>query len=156
MYRISIQRATRKAKAPDAADLRRYAKLAISSVMPAAEVTIRIVNETEMLKLNSYYRKKDYATNVLSFPFSEPDEIEQDIPMLGDIVICAAVVNAQAKAQHKTEKAHWAHMVVHGCLHLLGYDHENDADAEVMESLETTLLKQLRFKDPYTKKGREK
>lgn len=111
------------------------------------ELTIRIVDEDEGRLLNSTYRNKNYATNVLSFPFECPEGIE--LPLLGDLVICAQVVEREAKEQNKSLLAHWAHLVVHGCLHLQGYDHIEDAEAEVMEALETQIMQQLGYADPY-------
>ena len=112
-----------------------------------AEVCVRIVDVEEIEYLNSTYRHKPGSTNVLSFP----SQLPADIPLrqLGDIVICAAVVNNEAAQQYKTPQAHWAHMVIHGALHLLGYDHENDDDAEVMEDLETQILQGMGFPSPY-------
>ena len=112
-----------------------------------AEVTIRIVGNVESQQLNFDYRGKDKPTNVLSFPFQCPPGIE--LPLLGDLVICAPVVAQEAQQQNKTLSAHWAHMVVHGCLHLLGFDHINDDDAEQMEAEEVTILQQLGFTNPY-------
>ncbi|OZB41718.1 MAG: rRNA maturation RNase YbeY, partial [Alishewanella sp. 34-51-39] len=101
----------------------------------------------ESQQLNLQYRGKDKATNVLSFPFQCPPGIE--LPLLGDLVICAGVVRAEAAEQNKPLAAHWAHMVVHGCLHLLGFDHINDADAEQMEAEEIQILQQLGISNPY-------
>lgn len=119
-----------------------------------AELTIRIVSQDEIADLNQQYRYKTGATNVLSFPFEVPDEIdttELNLPanLLGDLIICADVVKQQASEQGKEEIAHWAHMVVHGVLHLLGYDHMNESDAEIMETKEKTILSQLGYQDPY-------
>lgn len=115
--------------------------------MDEAELTIRIVDNEESQQLNNDYRGKDKPTNVLSFPFEAPPEIE--LPLLGDLIICAPVVAQEAQTQNKTLQAHWAHMVVHGCLHLLGYDHIDDAEADEMESLETQIITQLGFETPY-------
>ncbi|WP_392566919.1 rRNA maturation RNase YbeY [Utexia brackfieldae] len=112
-----------------------------------AELTIRIVDEQESQSLNNTYRHKDKPTNVLSFPFESPVEIE--VPLLGDLIICKTVVEAEALAQNKSLESHWAHMVVHGCLHLLGYDHISDEEAEEMESLEIEIMQTLGFKNPY-------
>lgn len=112
-----------------------------------AELTIRIVDEAESQNLNHTYRGKDKPTNVLSFPADLPEGI--DLPLLGDLVICAPVVTQEAQQQHKTNEAHWAHMVVHGSLHLLGYDHIDDAEAEQMEQLETEILVDLGYAAPY-------
>ncbi|MCJ8170669.1 rRNA maturation RNase YbeY [Atopomonas sediminilitoris] len=111
------------------------------------ELAIRIVDTDEGRELNNTYRHKDYATNVLSFPADLPAEL--NLPLLGDLAICAPVVLREAGEQQKTVEAHWAHMVIHGCLHLLGYDHIDDGDAEVMEALERQLLAELGYPDPY-------
>ena len=111
------------------------------------ELTIRIVDEKESAELNEQYRHKNGATNVLSFPFEAPAEVK--LNLLGDLIICSKVVQQQANEQKKDELAHWAHMVVHGTLHLLGYDHMNDADAKIMEAKEITILSQLGYPDPY-------
>lgn len=149
MYKISIQRATRQAKAPESTLLRRWAKATLSKQIAAAELTIRIVSRKEMTELNSTYRRKAGPTNVLSFPFTSPPEINEDTSLLGDIVICAEVVNMEAMEQGKKNDAHWAHMVVHGTLHLLGYDHEKEVEAVVMEAQEVEILHSLGFSDPY-------
>lgn len=111
------------------------------------EMTVRIVDEAESHELNLTYRGKDRPSNVLSFPFECPDEVE--LPLLGDLVICRQVVEREASEQEKPLMAHWAHMVVHGSLHLLGYDHIEDDEAEEMESLETQIMQGLGFDDPY-------
>ena len=113
----------------------------------ATAATVRIVDEAESHALNLNYRGKDRPTNVLSFPFECPDEVE--LPLLGDLVICRQVVEREAQEQDKPVMAHWAHMVVHGSLHLLGYDHIEDDEAEEMESLETQIMTGLGFADPY-------
>src|SRR5690554_1667652 len=111
------------------------------------ELTIRLVESDESQELNCEYRGKDKPTNVLSFPFEIPAGIP--IQLLGDLVICAPVVHQEAQQQSKTPEAHWAHMVVHGCLHLLGYDHIKDDEAEIMEDLERQIMATLGFSDPY-------
>lgn len=126
-------------------------------------LTIRIVGAAESRRLNRTWRGKDKPTNVLSFP-AEPlaadrrpltrlHETAFDDHPLGDLAICAPVVAREAKEQGKSAQAHWAHMVVHGVLHLLGYDHENDRDANIMESLETKILDRLGYADPYATAG---
>jgi len=112
-----------------------------------AELTIRVVNTQEITHLNENYRKKNGPTNVLSFPFSNPPDVE--LNLLGDIIICAVIISQEAQQQHKPIEAHWAHMVIHGCLHLLGYDHMTTAEAVHMEALETKLLQELGYADPY-------
>ncbi|MCN4144189.1 MAG: rRNA maturation RNase YbeY [Thiohalomonas sp.] len=116
------------------------------------ELTIRIVNKDEMQSLNKSYRHKDKVTNVLSFPyeyfpFDPPAEVQ--LPLLGDLVICHDIVVEEAHQQNKTVEAHWAHMVVHGVLHLKGYDHIDDDKAQQMEALEIEILKKLTISDPY-------
>lgn len=114
---------------------------------PETEITIRIVDEAESHELNLTYRGKDKPTNVLSFPFEVPEGIE--LPLLGDLVICRQVVEKEAEEQQKPLDAHWAHLAIHGTLHLLGYDHLTDDEAEEMESLETAIMQSLGFEDPY-------
>jgi len=111
------------------------------------ELTIRFVSEKESAELNEQYRHKTGATNILSFPFVVPDEVE--LNLLGDLVICSDVVKREASEQKKEELAHWAHMVVHGILHLLGYDHLTSTDAKIMETKEIKILSQLGYTDPY-------
>ena len=111
------------------------------------EITVRIVDADESRQLNHTYRGKDKPTNVLSFPFEGPEDIP--LALLGDLVICAPVVARESQAQQKTEQAHWAHMVIHGTLHLLGFDHIEAEDAAEMEALEVQILASLGFADPY-------
>lgn len=114
------------------------------------ELTIRIVGAAESRALNRTWRGKDKPTNVLSFPAQDESFRHMDEPVpLGDLAICAPVVAREAREQGKSARAHWAHMVVHGVLHLLGYDHENDADANRMEGEEIRILQQLGFNNPY-------
>ena len=117
------------------------------------ELTIRIVDKGEIQALNKTYRHKDKPTNVLSFPyegfeFDVPEEVQ--LPLLGDLIICHDIVVEEAQQQTKSIEGHWAHMVVHGVLHLKGYDHLEDSDAELMEALEVRILKQLQFSNPYS------
>jgi probable rRNA maturation factor len=119
----------------------------ISQFQPDAELTVRIVDSKESHQLNFDYRGKDKPTNVLSFPFEAPPGVE--INLLGDLVICKQVVEDEAIQQHKPLLAHWAHMIVHGSLHLLGYDHIQDDEAEEMESIETEIMQSMGFEDPY-------
>lgn len=146
MLDVDLQLASSSQTLPDAAQLQHWATLALQGEQPM-EVTIRIVDEPESQELNNAYRGKDKPTNVLSFPFEAPPGIE--INLLGDLVICAPVVNREALEQHKTQEAHWAHMVIHGMLHLQGYDHIEDEDATIMESIEIKLLRELGYPDPY-------
>ncbi|EJK2116594.1 rRNA maturation RNase YbeY [Vibrio navarrensis] len=132
---------------PSAEMLQSWLEKTIAPFQPQAEVTIRIVDETESHQLNFDYRGKDKPTNVLSFPFEAPPGMELDL--LGDLVICRQVVEQEAIEQNKPLMAHWAHMVVHGSLHLLGYDHIEDDEAEEMESLESEIMQEMGFEDPY-------
>jgi len=111
------------------------------------ELTVRIVDEQESAELNEQYRHKQGPTNVLSFPFESPPGVE--LNLLGDLVICAPVVQREAQQQDKDELAHWAHMVVHGTLHLLGYDHLQQDEAEAMENREIRIMEDLGYSDPY-------
>ncbi len=133
---------------PTESDFRRWAEAALASAnyQKDAELTLRVVNEAEGAALNEIYRHKQGPTNVLSFPFVAPPEVES--ALLGDIVICAPVVLREAVVQGKTPEAHWAHLVAHGALHLLGYDHDEE-QAEAMESLEVRILAGLGYPDPY-------
>ncbi|WP_032116232.1 rRNA maturation RNase YbeY [Candidatus Arsenophonus nilaparvatae] len=112
-----------------------------------SEITIRIVDIAESQNLNLTYRGKDKPTNVLSFPFEAPENIT--LPLLGDLIICRQIVEKEAIEQQKNQDAHWAHMVIHGCLHLLGYDHLTDFEAEEMETIETEIMQKLGYPDPY-------
>ena len=128
-------------------DIHLWLNSAVAKFQPQAEVTVRLVDEQESHQLNFDYRGKDKPTNVLSFPFEAPPGIEMDL--LGDLIICRQVVEREAIEQQKPLMAHWAHMVVHGSLHLLGYDHIEDDEAEEMESLETEIMQEMGFLDPY-------
>lgn len=132
---------------PTEAQLNAWLNAVVKRFQDSAEVTIRIVDNAESQQLNNDYRGKDKPTNVLSFPFEVPEGIELDL--LGDLIICKQVVEREAKEQQKPLTAHWAHMVIHGTLHLLGYDHIIDEEAEEMEGLETEIMLELEFEDPY-------
>ena len=149
---VEIQWATDSPDAPDDPQLTRWAQHAARLAGNArGEITLRIVSADEIRELNRDYRGKDKPTNVLSFPFEMPEGLPADAmePLLGDIIICDSVVRQEANEQHKTLQAHWAHMVTHGVLHLLGYDHIDDDDATVMEALEIRALAEQGFADPY-------
>ncbi|PHR65446.1 rRNA maturation RNase YbeY [Alcanivorax sp.] len=150
---VDIQWASDAPDAPDEPHLCewvRHAAIAAGGVV--GDITLRIVDEDEIRTLNRDYRDKDAPTNVLSFPFDMPEGLPEGAvePLLGDIVICDAVVQREASEQHKPLDAHWAHMVTHGVLHLLGYDHIDDDDALVMETLEIRALGEQGFPDPYS------
>lgn len=132
---------------PSEAQLTEWVSAALNGRLTAAELSIRIVAAEESQALNHQYRGKNSPTNVLSFPFEMPEGIELDL--LGDLVICASVVAQEAEQQKKPLFNHWCHMVVHGVLHLLGFDHINNAEAEEMEQLERDILARLNIPDPY-------
>ena len=145
---VDLQVATENIEGvPTEEQIVQWATAAVQPEGDEVEMTVRIVDEAESHELNLTYRGKDRPTNVLSFPFECPDEVE--LPLLGDLVICRQVVEREAAEQEKPLMAHWAHMVVHGSLHLLGYDHIEDDEAEEMESLETQIMQGLGFDDPY-------
>lgn len=149
---IEIQFASDEADLPAADEIRRWvgATLAQSGFDAPFELGVRIVSRDEMQSLNRRYRGRDMPTNVLSFPAGELAGLPDGVPVaLGDLVVCAAVVRDEAGQQDKPLAAHWAHMIVHGVLHLLGYDHENDADAERMEAAEKDILGAGGIADPY-------
>ncbi|MEJ8567423.1 rRNA maturation RNase YbeY [Elongatibacter sediminis] len=143
---LDLQIATNERGVPDIARFESWVRGAAAG-LEAAELTVRVVGREESARLNERYRSKTGPTNVLSFPAELPAEI--DLPLLGDIVICAPLVDEEARAQGKEPVAHWAHLVVHGVLHLRGYDHEEQAAAEHMEGLEKDILESLGFSDPY-------
>lgn len=133
---------------PSDEDIQRWVEAALKhEKRENMELTLRIVDEAESAALNGQYRDKDYPTNVLSFNYDIPAEVE--INLLGDLVICAPVVQREAAEQGKREQAHWAHMIIHGILHLLGFDHLDDEAAEKMEQHEMAILTELGFPDPY-------
>lgn len=145
MIALELQNVSRASEVPDAASFERWYQAALQG--DAAEVVIRVVDEDESAELNSQYRHKAGPTNVLSFPFEAPPGVDTEI--LGDLVICAPVVEREAREQGKELHAHWAHMVVHGMLHLQGYDHIDDDEAMTMEAEEVAILQRLGFANPY-------
>jgi len=163
MITIGLQTAANFPTAPSAELFQAWATAIDSMVEATSDVSLRIVDRDEMASLNQQYRNKEGTTNVLAFPCELPTELPADwqqlaampeestaeIIFLGDIVICAPVVSAEAEQQGKSEISHWAHLTVHGILHLLGFDHYEEADAERMEDTETAILKKLGFENPY-------
>jgi probable rRNA maturation factor len=145
---LDLQIALEMPGLPAEADFRRWTEAALTGAgyPKDTELTIRVVNEAEITALNETYRHKQGPTNVLSFPFEAPPGVES--ALLGDVVICAPVVLREAVNQEKSVEAHWAHLTIHGVLHLLGYDHD-EAQAEIMESLEIRILSDLGYADPY-------
>ena len=148
---VAVSYAAPRKGVPSANSFRRWAALALSGRIREADLAIRIVGEDEGLAFNRHYRGRDYATNVLSFPAERPPGLPKNakFPLLGDLVICAPVAAKEARAHGKPLVAHYAHLTVHGCLHLLGWDHENEADAQAMEGLEREILAGLGIADPY-------
>ena len=137
---LAVQYAVKPDNVPTRAQLKKWALAALEE---DAEVALRIVGESEGRELNRDYRDKDYATNVLTFPLTD------DPVLMGDIVLCHPVVEKEAQEQNKSLEAHYAHLVVHGMLHLQGYDHVTDEEAEVMEALETQIVTKFGYADPY-------
>lgn len=143
-FKLMVQYATDSTDIPTRPQFRRWVKAAL---MQEAEIVLRIVDEAEGCELNHNFRGKNCATNVLTFVYDDTQ------PLTGDIVLCAPVVSQEAQQQHKNLTAHYAHLTVHGILHLQGYDHIEDAEAVVMEQMETQILARLGYDDPYTEHG---
>jgi probable rRNA maturation factor len=137
---LAVQYASQSEHLPAASQFRTWAKKALRI---DAEIALRVVDEEESRMLNRDYRGKDYATNVLTFPLSE------EPCLMGDIVLCAPVILRESSEQHKSVDAHFAHLTIHGVLHLHGYDHETEAEAELMETLETEIVTKMGYPDPY-------
>ena len=151
---VEVQIACGKSDLPDEEQLRNWVTSVLQAVDSTAgkdfELSVRLVDEDEARQLNDRYRNKDKATNVLSFPFEDFDGLPEDmVRPLGDIVICAPVVAQEASQQKKALLDHWAHMVIHGTLHLLGYDHQDEAQADTMETLEIDILRGFGIENPY-------
>ena len=148
---VAVGYAAPRAGVPAAVSFRKWVAAALEGRISEADLAIRIVDEKEGRALNHHYRGKDYATNVLSFPAELPEGLPKGVklPLLGDLVLCAPVVAREAKEQGKPLNAHYAHLTVHGCLHLLGWDHEDAQEAEAMEQLEREILAGLGLPDPY-------
>lgn len=147
MNQVEIQPIDRTAYSPDSNQLQEWVDAALSGFGKQYEIVIRIVGTEECASLNEQYRHKTGPTNILSFPIDAPEELELDL--LGDLVICAPVLEKEAAEQQKKLDHHWAHIVIHGVLHLLGFDHTNDHDAEIMEAKEIGILKKLKISNPY-------
>lgn len=148
-YCVDIQHAC-SAPLPISDDLlQHWVAMTLQPFQATAELTLRFVDAPEMIELNHTYRQQNKATNVLAFPASHPDDIELDYPLLGDVIICPSVLLDESHALNVPLEAHWAHIVIHGVLHLLGYDHIIDTDAAVMRPIEIRLLNELGFDNPY-------
>jgi probable rRNA maturation factor len=139
------------AELPEQVALEQWVTAALEGQMEEAELTIRLVENDESASLNQQYRDRPGPTNVLSFPFEAPADVP--LPLLGDLIICVPLVAQEAQEQGKAVRAHWAHLVVHGVLHLRGYDHIDDSDAREMEDLERKIMAYLGFDDPYMDGG---
>jgi probable rRNA maturation factor len=152
---LAVQRVSTSTSVPDDEQFQQWAEAALVGKGKEFTLAIRIVDEREARRFNRDYRNKDYATNVLSFPAELPEGLPKGLhqSQLGDLLICAPVVASEAIEQSRSEADHWAHLTVHGILHLLEYDHEMDADARVMESLEMEILAKLGISDPYKDLG---
>ena len=149
---LEIQRATTSTSTPDDEQFQLWINAVPAKLDHISRFTIRIVDEEEARRFNRDYRNRDYATNVLSFKADLPENLPSEIRQcqLGDILICAPVVMRESLKQQRPEADHWAHLTIHGVLHLLGHDHEQPDEAAVMESLETEILRKLSVSDPYT------
>ncbi len=147
MHSIDIQYALDRGNLPNVEQFTQWVDISLGKCCQDAEVVIRIVDEQESANLNQQFRKCTGPTNVLSFPYSLPEIV--GLNLLGDLIFCAPVIEKEAKEQHKQLFDHWAHMVVHGILHLLGHNHTNDTEAVEMETLEFEILNQLKISNPY-------
>ncbi len=152
---IDIQHATLKPIDITDEQLLKWANLTLRDEIDNAELTIRLADIDEIMQLNTTYRQQNKPTNVLAFPANLPDNISLDTPLLGDIIICPDVVYEESQQQHKSIESHFALMVIHGILHLLGYDHIDDKDAEIMQAKEINLLKEIGFANPYLEEENE-
>lgn len=147
--KLAIQNASASGRVPAKADVTHWAAAALEGRRKRARLSLRILDEEESADLNGRYRGKAGPTNVLSFPFEAPSGLPNPLSLIGDLAICAPVVEREALEQGKSLEAHWAHMVVHGVLHLLGHDHLDEVEAQEMEALETRILEELGFPAPY-------
>lgn len=154
-YHIDIQNATDTPLPVSEEEISNLVILALRDQISAAELTIRLVNADEMIHLNHTYRKQNKTTNVLAFPCSLPDNIELDFPLLGDVIVCPEVLIEESRQCDKTIQEHWALILIHGVLHLLGYDHIRDEDAKIMQALEIKLLAERGYSNPYETEGNE-
>jgi probable rRNA maturation factor len=152
-YHIDIQNATDESLTISKNKIIHLASLALRDHKQDAEITVRLVKTEEIIHLNQTYRKKNKPTNVLAFPSTLPFEIQMKRPFLGDVVICPQVLDKESKELHKTLEEHWALILIHGILHLLGYDHIKDDDALLMQTIEIKLLAELGYANPYDTEG---
>ena len=151
MNRVEIQAVYTSHDQPDAGQIQSWVDAALHGHAKDTEIVVRIVGEQEGAELNKLYRHKDGPTNILSFPADLPEGI--GLNLLGDLVVCAPVLEQEALEQGKSLAHHWAHIIIHGVLHLLGYDHVDEDDAEIMEALEINILNKLNITNPYLEKS---
>lgn len=151
MNKLDLQRTISTPDQPRQQQLQHWLDNVLEQQPGDTEIVIRIVDADESRQLNQRYRQQDKPTNVLSFPFEAPPGINMDL--LGDLVICAPIMTTEAEQQNKTTEAHWAHIVIHGVLHLLGFDHIENEDAQRMETEEIKILHSLGFANPYTEEN---
>ena len=152
-YHLDIQHACADVIPVTDETLSHWVTTLLTPYRESAELTLRLVDREEITSLNHLYRKKNKATNVLAFPATHPEDIELDYPLLGDVVICPAVLAEESQTLDTPLVAHWAHIVFHGVLHLLGYDHINESDATLMQAIEMQELAKLGFNNPYEREG---
>jgi len=153
MNTLDLQIASISKQLPSEALFKVWVDAVLRDPSQDSEIVVRIVDEDEMIQFNEQYRNKKGSTNILSFPFDSPEEVESDL--LGDLLVCAAIVESEAQQQNKELEHHWAHMIVHGVLHLIGYDHINDSEAEEMEALEIKILKTIKIDNPYEERSKK-
>ncbi len=151
MNYLDLQIATERDDYPSQQQFQRWVDTVLTDPSRDDEIVIRLVDEAESAELNRQYRHKQCPTNILSFPFEGPEGYETDL--LGDLVICVPLIAKEAEEQHKLSEHHWAHITIHGVLHLLGYDHIEENEAEEMETLEIKLLNMLNIENPYHEKS---
>lgn len=149
MNQLDVQTVFASAGQPEQQHIQHWVDAALDGIDRDTEIVIRIVDEQESASLNGQYRHKHGPTNILSFPFEMPAIEGLELNLLGDLVVCAPVLEKEAREQNKSLADHWAHIIVHGVLHLLGYDHIDETEAEIMESKETAILQTLNITNPY-------
>lgn len=149
MINLDIQHETKATLPVTDKALSIWVEAALKAHVKQAELTLRLVDKTEIQMLNLTYRKQDKPTNVLAFPANLPEDISNEYPLLGDVIVCPAILEEESKALNTDLNAHWAHIVIHGVLHLLGFDHIDENDARIMQKYEISVLKTLGFDTPY-------
>lgn len=147
MNTVDVQLASQSTQLPTENQLQSWVDAVLKDDAENSEIVIRLVDDAEMSQFNQQYRNKQGSTNILSFPFEAPEGVCSDL--LGDLLVCVPVLEQEAKQQSKELMHHWAHIIIHGVLHLLGYDHINDDDADEMETLEIKILKTIKINNPY-------